>query len=188
MLQEIESSSPSGEPPTAAPEGRAALRLCETEFEQLELDQIPKDHPVAKFADIYFPMMNGFLLPDAREIVALKQIQWMANWIQILEPVRRGLRLDFRTFDVDAPEEESEDSHWLADCFEGEFSVPRLKEASVAAVLREPLFSRGTVPNVRRNFIRQYRGVFPLFADTQPRMCLAVIAAETFLSVNPDES
>lgn len=190
MLIEAEiSSPPMAESDTRDLPERSNLKYCDAEFEQLEFTQIPEGHPVAAFAQSYFPLINGFLLPDVKDVISSAEVQKLGNWVQILEPVRRGLRLDFHTLPLGEQGGQKDDSkpQWLADAYEGDFAVPRFQEAVVASVLREPLFSRGTVPSRSRYFIRQYRGVFPLFAENQSRLCLAVVAAETFLSVNPEE-
>ena len=164
----------------------AGSGLCDAEFEQRDFDQIPVGHPVEVFARSYFPMMNGFLLPELSDVVSLSAVQRIGSWVQILEPVRRGRRLDFRAFDLGSLGKDSmkgTEPCWLGERFESDFALPRTQEAVVASVLREPLFSRGTVPSRNRFFIREYRGVFPLFTNNRPRLALAVVAAETFISV-----
>ena len=75
----------------------------------------------------------------------------------------------------------------MSETLDEEFVESRYHEAITASVLRKPMFSRGTVPSVERAFIMQYRGVFPLYAESSSRLRLAIVAAETYSAVDSED-
>lgn len=161
------------------------------EFKKVGFNNIPAQHPVALFSARYESFVEGLLIPNEEELFADPMVSHIAPWLQHVEPVQRGVYVDFRVTSGDQPfnsQNTAENGKWMDEVFSGAFLTPRYHEAVAASTLRVPMFSRGTVPSTERAFIMQYRGVFPMFADTRARHRLAIIAAETYITISAQET
>ena len=156
----------------------------------LSLSDIPERHPVAVFAGWYDEFSKGHLLPDELVLLAQPGVRALLRWVRHVEPVELEGLVDFYVMGS-GDDVETEGDHlregWMSETLDEEFVESRYHEAVTASILRKPMFSRGTVPSIQRAFIMQYRGVFPLYADTQARMRLAIIAAETYVEMEADD-
>ena len=160
-------------------------------LQQLERDALPETHPVSVFAGWYDEFHNGHLLPDELVLLAQPGVRKLLRWARHLEPVEVDGIVDFYviTQGEDLGEKSSSDhigEGWMSETLDEEFVESRYHEAITASILRKPMFSRGAVPSMQRAFIMQYRGVFPLYAENNARLRLAIIAAETYAAVDQD--
>ncbi len=157
----------------------------------LERDALPEKHPVAAFAGWYDQFCKGHLLPDELVLLAQPGVRQLLRWVRHVEPVEVEGIVDFYVLSqgeqLDAPSSDHMREGWMSETLDEEFVESRYHEAITASVLRKPMFSRGTVPSVERAFIMQYRGVFPLYAESSSRLRLAIVAAETYAAVDTDD-
>jgi len=156
----------------------------------LERSAVPESHPVAVFAGWYDEFCKGHLLPDELVLLAQPGVRQLLRWVRHVEPVEVDGIVDFYVLSHGDELEGSSSDHmregWMSETLDEEFVESRYHEVITASVLRKPMFSRGTVPSVERAFIVQYRGVFPLYAESSSRLRLAIVAAETYAAVDTD--
>ena len=157
----------------------------------LDRSALPEQHPVSAFAGWYDQFCKGHLLPDEMILLAQPGVRQLLRWVRHVEPVEVDGIVDFYVLSQGEERDATSSDHmregWMSETLDEEFVVSRYHEAVTASVLRKPMFSRGTVPSVERAFIMQYRGVFPLFAESTSRLRLAIVAAETYAAVDPDD-
>jgi len=157
----------------------------------LERDAVPEKHPVATFAHWYDQFCKGHLLPDELVLLAQPGVRQLLRWVRHVEPVEVDGIVDFYVLSQGEHSDTASSDHmregWMSETLDEEFVESRYHEAITASVLRKPMFSRGTVPSVDRAFIMQYRGVFPLYAESSSRLRLAIVAAETYAAVDLDD-
>lgn len=160
-------------------------------LQPLERAAVPPRHPVSSFARWYDEFHNGHLLPDELVLLAQPGVRHLLGWTRHVEPVEIDGVVDF--YVITQGEEfhtTNTNDHmcegWMSETLDEEFVESRYHEAVTASILRKPMFSRGAVPSKKRAFIMQYRGVFPLFAETHSRLRLAIVAAETYVEVDDE--
>ena len=157
------------------------------DLEPVPLSKIPSRHPVAVFASRYHEMTDGKFIPDERKLLEDQKVREIASWLDHVEPVELGGHVDFYVLDPgkEASPEDAEylDENWMSDRMDEGFAAARYHECVSASILRKPRFSRGAVPTLARSFVKQYRGVFPMFAENHARLRLAIMAAETFIEL-----
>ena len=160
-------------------------------LQPLERENIPASHPVSVFASWYDEFRSGHLLPDELVLLAQPGVRSLLRWTRHVEPVEIDGLVDFYVISQGDELEITDGDHiregWMSETLDEEFVESRYHEAITASILRKPMFSRGAVPSVRRAFIMQYRGVFPLFAETHSRLRLAIVAAETYVEIHDDD-
>lgn len=158
---------------------------------QLERGAVPEKHPVSAFAGWYDQFCKGHLLPDELVLLAQPGVRQLLRWVRHVEPVEIDGVVDFYVLSqgeqLDATSSDHMREGWMSETLDEEFVESRYHEAITASVLRKPMFSRGTVPSLERAFIMQYRGVFPLYAESPSRMRLAIVAAETYAAVDSED-
>lgn len=158
----------------------------------LERAKIPHRHPVAVFARWYDQFQSGHLLPDELVLLAQPGVRHLLKWTRHVEPVEIDGLVDFYVIsqgdELELAGVSADDLRegWMSETVDEEFIESRYNEAVTASILRKPMFSRGAMPTVKRAFIKQYRGVFPLFAETQSRLRLAIVAAETYVEIDDE--
>jgi len=159
-------------------------------LQHLERDALPENHPVSVFAGWYDEFNNGHLLPDELVLLAQPGVRKLLRWVRHVEPVEVDGVVDFYVITQGHELGEASSDHiregWMSETLDEEFVESRYHEAITASILRKPMFSRGTVPSMQRAFIMQYRGVFPLYAENQARLRLAIVAAETYAAIESD--
>ena len=160
-------------------------------LQALERSAIPPRHPVASFARWYDEFHKGHLLPDELVLLAQPGVRHLLQWTRHVEPVEIDGIVDFYVISQGEELEITNGDHmregWMSETLDEEFVESRYHEAVTASVLRKPMFSRGALPSKKRAFIKQYRGVFPLFAETPSRLRLAIVAAETYVEVDDED-
>lgn len=159
-------------------------------LQSLDRGAVPENHPVSIFAGWYDEFRKGHLLPDELILLAQPGVRQLLRWVRHVEPVQIDGVVDFYVLSQGGEIDLSPNNHiregWMSDTLDEEFVESRYHEAITASILREPMFSRGPVPSLQRAFIKQYRGVFPLYAENQARLRLAIVAAETYAQVEFD--
>lgn len=154
-------------------------------------ESLPENHPVAVFAGWYDQFCKGHLLPDELVLLAQPGVRQLLRWVRHVEPVEVDGIVDFYVLSHGDQYDSKTSDHmregWMSETLDEEFVESRYHEAITASVLRKPMFSRGTVPSVERAFIMQYRGVFPLYAESSSRLRLAIVAAETYSAVDRED-
>lgn len=158
---------------------------------KLDRDAIPHRHPVAVFDRAYWKLSEGHLLPDESKLLMQPETRELMRWVQHIEPVEIDGLVDFYVIGQGEAVDLNSGDHlregWISETIDEEFVESRYYEAVTASILRKPMYSRGAVPSIKRAFINQYRGVFPMFADTHARLRLAIIAAETYVEIDDAE-
>jgi len=173
---------------------QAERAVAEEEFddalfllEPVDPEKIPPRHPVGVFATRYREMTEGHFIPDERKLLEDPVIRELSSWLDHVEPVEMGGHVDFYILDpgeaFSGATVEYEDGKWMGDTMDDGFAAARYHECVSASILRKPRFSRGAVPSAGRSFMKQYRGVFPVFAENHARLRLAIMAAETFIEL-----
>lgn len=156
-------------------------------LEPVDVEKIPPRHPVGVFAARYREMTEGHFIPDERTLLGDKTICEISSWLDHVEPVELGGHVDFYILDpgeaFTGADVDYADGNWMGDAMDEGFAAARYHECVTASILRKPRFSRGAVPNIARSFMKQYRGVFPVFAENHARLRLAIMAAETFIEI-----
>ncbi len=156
----------------------------------IELDAVPKRHPVAVFAERYAEMTDGHFIPDEKKLLKDETVRSVSGWLDHVEPVSLGGHVDFYILSpgesLSTVDEEYLRGTWMSESMDEGFTASRYHEAVSAAILRTPKFSRGAVPSLARSFMLQYRGVFPMFAENHARLRLAVMSAETFIELKQE--
>lgn len=159
-------------------------------LQAMERTELPENHPVSVFAEWYDDFRKGHLLPDEMILLAQPGVRQLLRWVRHVEPVQIDGAVDFYVLSQGDEIEHAPSDHiregWMSETLDEEFVESRYHEAVTASILRQPMFSRGPVPSIQRAFIKQYRGVFPLYAENQARLRLAIVAAETYAQVEFD--
>jgi hypothetical protein len=159
-------------------------------LQSLDRTEVPENHPVSVFASWYDEFRNGHLLPDELLLLAQPGVRQLLGWVRHVEPVQIDGVVDFYVLSQGDEVELAPTDHvregWMSETLDEEFVESRYHEAITASIMRQPMFSRGPVPSLQRAFIKQYRGVFPLYAENQARIRLAIVAAETYVEVDFD--
>jgi|GEM_PF-2134043 len=162
------------------------------ELTPMELDAIPKRHPVAVFAERYQHMTEGHFIPDEKKLLQDETVRSVSGWLDHVEPVSMGGHVDFYILSPGESQSSLDEEYlrgtWMSDAMDDGFVAPRYHECVSAAILRTPKFSRGAVPSLSRSFMLQYRGVFPMFAENHARLRLAIMSAETFIELKSEPS
>jgi len=157
-------------------------------LEPMSLENIPKLHPVAIFAERYHEMTEGHFIPSDTALLKDSVVRSLASWLEHVEPVEMAGHVDFYIIDSDDSLSNTDDTDyergtWMSESMDDEFVASRYHECVAASILRKPEFSRGSVPSFSRSFMKQYRGVFPMFAENHARLRLAIMSAETFIEL-----
>ena len=156
-------------------------------LEPIALTDIPHDHPVRLFADIYTAHLRGNFLPDENELVRSADALPLFAWGKHIEPVEIDGGVDFKVLRIGERnalrERRTYRDQWMCDTLDHEFVQAQYREIIAAAVLRKPRFSKGSTPCRERSFLYCLRGVFPVFAENHARMRLFQIEAEPYVSV-----
>ena len=157
------------------------------DLEPVDLSKIPARHPVAVFAKRYHDMTDGKFIPDENKLLEDRAVRQIASWLEHIEPVELGGHVDFYVLEPGGTPPRGgtgyDDENWMGNRMEEGFADARYHECVSASILRTPRFSRGAVPIMARSFVKQYRGVFPMFAENHARLRLAIMAAETFIEL-----
>lgn len=155
-------------------------------LERLAREELPPEHPVARFDALYDNALRGALLPHERDVFADERVVELFPWVKVIEPVEVDGRVDFkiiRSGDAADLGEVPNQPTWLRDTVDPEFFASCQSEAMSVSILRKPFYSRGRAPSRDRSFLYLMRGVFPLFADTRIRMILVLVAAPPYARV-----
>ncbi|MEL6280698.1 MAG: hypothetical protein AAF661_07675 [Pseudomonadota bacterium] len=154
----------------------------------LELSEIPEAHPVRRFAEIHQRMSHGPLLPNGADLLSDEDTKQFLQYAKLFEPVDLDGYVDFRLLWVGdrtaAREKRSHKDQWLSETIDPEFYDAHYHEIVAVSILRRSTFSRGEAPSLERAFIKVIRGVFPIFAENQPRLRLIEISAEPYLEMS----
>ncbi len=170
----------------------ASLRAAESvpnlySLTPLARSDLPSGHPTDLIARAYEELRKGLLLPHENEIIENPSLQLALMYAEHVEPVDMQGFVDFSILaqgeKVVARDGRYMRDAWMSETIDPEFVDARYHELIAAAVLRQPMFSRGATPTRERAFRMQLRGVFPLFAENQARLRLIVVAAEPYVAI-----
>lgn len=167
-----EDDQPSGDAPAVA-------------LTPLAYEDLPERHPVRLFADVYFSLVEGQLLPHADALMRRPELSEVFGWAKLIEPIEMNGAVDFKVIrqgnKLQLSEGHSHRDRWMSDTVDPEFVRATYTEIIAASVLRKPLFSRGAVPHRARSFLFLLRGTFPVFADNRARLRLFKIEAQPYV-------
>lgn len=156
-------------------------------LQPIALSDIPEDHPVRRFADLYASQMRGMLLPHEDDIAHAKEALPLFAWAKHIEPIELDGGVDFKVLRQGERnalrERRTYRDQWMSDTVDHEFVQARYREVIASAVLRRPLYSKGCTPTRERAFLYLLRGVFPVFAENHARLRLFQLEAEPYVSV-----
>lgn len=148
----------------------------------IDLSDVPKNHPVSLFSDFWFENKSSDFVPLRAKIDPMK-IPAILPWILLLELVdvegvkKYRYRLTgtgCRTiFNMDYT------GKFLGDGLTPEGAEARLREFQDVGRLGQPIYSASHLPIAEREFIKVYRGVFPVsLSGTQVDQIFVIIAQE----------
>lgn len=147
-------------------------------YARVDFEELPKDNPVFIFAEYWHRHRGDYAVLQRRDF-APENLQTVIPWLMILEELSESVfryRLCgtgcVRLFGIDYTDCE------LGDHLPSESADTRRKEFSEVWQIEQPVYSHTRVPIPGREFIRIYRGVFPIGTpDRQPNQIFVVIAA-----------
>lgn len=175
--------------PSADPFSPAMDNERGSSLKPLSLSDIPPDHPVRLFASIYRQHISGALIPHEDTIMHNEQALPLLAWSQHIEPIEVDGGVDFKVLRQGeravARERRTYRDQWMSATVDHEFVQARYREVIASAVLRRPLFSKGSTPTRERAFLYLLRGVFPVFAENHARLRLFQVEAEPYVSLTP---
>ena len=156
-------------------------------LEPISLNDIPHDHPVRLFANIYTAHLRGNFLPDENALIRSPDALPLFAWGKHIEPVELDGGVDFKVLRIGERNAMREGrtyrDQWMCDTLDPEFVQARYREILASAVLRKPKYSKGCTTTRERSFLYCLRGVFPVFAENHARMRLFQIEAEPYVSI-----
>ncbi len=157
----------------------------------LALAEIPADHPVRLFASIYAKHISGVHIPHEDVIMHNERALPLLAWAQHIEPIELDGGVDFKVLRqgerAAMRERRTYRDQWMSATVDHEFVQARYREVIASAVLRRPLFSKGSTPTRERAFLYLFRGVFPCFAENHARLRLFQVEAEPYVSLSLSE-
>ncbi|MEL6316611.1 MAG: hypothetical protein AAFR16_03110 [Pseudomonadota bacterium] len=154
-------------------------------LQPIGIEDIPERHPVRMFSNAYSGLADGALLPHADALLKHPDLDDVFGWATLIEPIALSGTVDFKVVRqgarLAAHEGRTYRDQWMSDTVDPEFIRATYTEVIAAAVLRRPLFSRGSVPHRARAFLYMLRGTFPVFADNHARLRLFKIEAQPYV-------
>lgn len=152
-------------------------------YSELSEADMPEFHPVSMFAQHWLGRKRPALLPN-RSDFGPASIPALVRWLLLLEPMRDGDELEFRyrlagtgcceMFGLDFTGKK------LGEGMDPEGAEVRHREFMRVMASERPIYSWSTVPIAGREFVRVYRGIFPVtIGGSGVDRIFAVIAPET---------
>ncbi|MBI1262535.1 MAG: PAS domain-containing protein [Rhizobiales bacterium] len=160
-------------------------------YRAITLDEMPAGHPVAVFQAYWESCLDGQSMPS-RERLSPSGVPSVAPWILVLEP-------------IDMPDSKMEYRYRLAGtgcreifCFDytnkllGEHLTEegaQIRRQEFADVIQDQscIYSWTELPINGRNFIKVYRGVFPVSTKDGAGHQIFVVIAPDDLRLNPNQ-
>ena len=153
-------------------------------LQKISLADVPRVHPVSRFADLYATLAQGALLPHEDDVFRSDEMAEIFPWTTHIEPIEIDGLVDFKVLRHGEKRAVREgrvySDQWMSETVDPEFVESRYRELVAVSILRTPMYSKGATPTREKAFLYQLRGAFPVFAENKARLRLFQIEAEPY--------
>lgn len=134
-------------------------------YSPLSLVDLPERHPVSLFSNYWFDCKGDGFVP-LRHSIEPTRIPAILPWVMLLERVGEDGALEFRhrLFGTGCRDLAGADytGRLIGEGFTPEAAAERKRELRLVCATGEPLYMGNSMPLAERDFIKVYRGVFPV--------------------------